>query len=428
MTRNISADSASAAATNGTSTDAAIRTNGDSKTTAAAAASTWLGHEGAAAFDLRSDTMTTPTPAMLAAIHTATLLDDVMREDTTTASLEAHVAALTGKEAGLFVLSGTMGNQLALRALLVQPPYSVLCDHRAHIVAYEAGGVSSLTGAMTVPIMPRRNGRYLTLEDIEEHVVLDEGDVHSCPTRVISLENTLGGIIMPLAETRRIAAFAREHGIRMHLDGARLWEVVAAGREGSLVEFGECFDTMTMCFSKGLGAPVGSILVGDEAVLRHARWTRKAIGGGVRQPGFITAAARVALDTTFGTGPSGEGGLLRATHDTAKRVEKMWTDLGGAMAQPVETNMCWLDLASLNTDGARVGELAAEEGLKLMGNRIITHYQVGEEALTRLERVFARIAAEKDTVRESTGGAAAKKRSGPYGDGTSASAKKQVKA
>src|SRR4051812_15951954 len=107
------------------------------------------------------DTMTTPTAAMLTAIQSATLLDDVMQEDTTTSSLEAHVAELTGKQAGLFVLSGTMGNQLALRALLVQPPYSVLCDDRAHIICYEAGGVSSLTGAMTVPLVPS-NGRYLT--------------------------------------------------------------------------------------------------------------------------------------------------------------------------------------------------------------------------------------------------------------------------
>lgn len=366
--------------------------------------------------------MTTPTLAMLTAISTATVLDDVMQEDTTTSSLEAHVASLTGKQAGLFVLSGTMGNQLALRSLLVQPPYSVLCDHRAHIVTYEAGGVSSLTGAMTVPVAPA-NGRYLTLEDVESRVVLDEGDVHSCPTRVISLENTLSGVVMPLSETRRIAAFARQHGIKMHLDGARLWEAVAAAA-GSLAEFGECFDTMTMCFSKGLGAPVGSILVGDSSVIRHARWTRKAIGGGVRQPGFITAPARVALDTTFGAGPSGEGGLLRKTHDTAKRVERMWVQVGGKMAQPVETNMCWLDLGSMNTDGARVAELGAEAGLKMMGNRIITHYQVGEEALERLALVFARIAAEKDQVRE-TG--AARKKSGPYGDGVSV-AKGEVKA
>ncbi|KAH7026493.1 pyridoxal phosphate-dependent transferase [Microdochium trichocladiopsis] len=413
MTRNITTESASAAAA------VAADSTKPNGTTAAAPAPTWLGHEGAGAFDLRSDTMTTPTPAMLAAIQSATLLDDVMQEDTTTSSLEAHVAALTGKQAGLFALSGTMGNQLALRALLVQPPYSVLCDHRAHIVCYEAGGVSSLTGAMTVPLVPR-NGRYLTLEDIKARVVLGEdheggGDVHSCPTRVISLENTLGGVVMPLAETRRIAQFTRQHGIKMHLDGARLWEVVAAGREGSLVDFGECFDTMTMCFSKGLGAPVGSILVGDTKVIRHARWTRKAIGGGVRQPGFITAAARVALDTTFGKGPNGEGGLLRKTHDTAKRVEKMWTDLGGVMAQPVETNMCWLDLGSMNTNGARVTELGREVGLKLMGNRIITHYQIGEEALSRLAQVFARIAQEKDHVRKSS---VAAKSSEPYGDGT----------
>ncbi|RYP73482.1 hypothetical protein DL769_004196 [Monosporascus sp. CRB-8-3] len=141
-------------------------------------ASSWVGHEGAAAFDLRSDTMTTPTAAMLAAIQQTTLLDDVLEEDPTTAELEAHVAALTGKEAGLFVLSGTMGNQVALRSLLTQPPYGVLCDHRSHIIKYEAGGVSSLTGATVQPVAPS-NGLYLTLEDVSAHAVLDDGDVHA---------------------------------------------------------------------------------------------------------------------------------------------------------------------------------------------------------------------------------------------------------
>lgn len=202
-------------------------------------------------------------------------------------------------------------------------------------------------------------------------------------------------MIQPLSEVARIASFARAHNIRVHCDGARLWEVAASGA-GSLQDFCQHFDTASLCFSKGLGAPIGSIIVGPKSVVRHARWVRKSIGGGLRQSGVVTAAARVALDVTFGKGPSGEGGLLRETHATARRVAKMWTDLGGKLQYPVETNMLWLDLASMGCSDARFVELGREIGLKLMGGRLITHYQIGEEAIRRLVGVFEKIAAEKE--------------------------------
>ncbi|KAI0423271.1 pyridoxal phosphate-dependent transferase [Xylaria grammica] len=356
-----------------------------------APATSWVGHQGAAAFDLRSDTMTTPTLAMLNAIQTTTLLDDVFEEDPTTIELEAHVAALAGKEAGLFVLSGTMGNQIALRSLLTQPPHSVLCDRQSHIIKYEAGGVASLCGAMITAVKPS-NGRYLTLEDVQENVILGD-DVHDCPTRVISLENSLNGMVMPLEEVRRISSFARDNGILMHCDGARLWEVVASGA-GSLTDFCACFDTISLCFSKGLGAPIGSIVVGSKSLIKHGRWVRKSIGGGLRQSGVVTAAARVAVDTTFGKDSNGQDGLLKATHATAQRVEKLWTELGGRMTLPVETNMCWLDLESLGCSAARFEQLGREAGLKLIGNRLITHYQIGEEAIQKLAAIFQQVARE----------------------------------
>ena len=218
------------------------------------------------------------------------------------------------------------------------------------------------------------NGVYLTLEDVKANVYLDD-DVHTCPTRVISLENTLNGMLMPLDEVRRISAFARKHGIKMHCDGARLWEAAASG-EGSLVDFAENFDTVTLCFSKGLGAPVGSILVGTKDVIKHARWVRKSIGGGLRQPGVLTAAARVAVDETFGKGPSGEGGLLRGTHALAKELSELWTGLGGKLIHPVQTNMIWLDLDAANCPDATFEELGKEAGLKLMGPRLVIHYQI----------------------------------------------------
>ncbi|KKA30809.1 hypothetical protein TD95_003670 [Thielaviopsis punctulata] len=349
---------------------------------------------GPSSFDLRSDTMTTPNFAMLAAIQNCSLDDDVMREDGDTNELERYMAELTGKESSLFVLSGTMGNQLGLRSLLTQPPYAVLADSRAHILNYESSSVSSMAGALLVSATASNNV-HLTLEDIKRRVSLSD-DVHTCPTRVISLENTLNGMLFPLDEIKRISAFARENDIKMHCDGARLWEAAAAGA-GSLKELCEPFDTVTMCFSKGLGAPVGAILVGSAANIKHARWVRKAIGGGVRQPGLLTAAARVAVDQTFGAGPNGEGGKLQGTHKVAKQVEKMWTAVGGTVMSPVHTNMVWLDLDAIGCPAADFVEILKEQGLKTFGPRLVVHYQVAEnaeEVLKRLEVAFAKTMAK----------------------------------
>jgi threonine aldolase len=197
-------------------------------------------------------------------------------------------------------------------------------------------------------------------------------------------------MIMPLSEVKRIAAFAREYGVKMHCDGARLWEAVVAGA-GSLPEFCSNFDTISLCFSKGLGAPVGSILVGPKDLIKHARWIRKSVGGGMRQAGVLTAAARVAVDETFGKGPNGEGGLLKQSHEMAKKVEQLWTRLGGKMEYPVHTNMCWIDLAAAGCSDEVFVKLGRKAGLRFMGNRLVTHYQVamnGDEVLKRLEWVF----------------------------------------
>lgn len=331
---------------------------------------------------------------MLAAIQNTTLFDDVFSEDTTTNSLESHLAQLTQHEAALFVASGTMGNQLALRSHLTQPPHSVLCDHRAHILEWEAGGVASLSQAMVKGVAPR-NGVYLTLEDIQKNVVIGD-EIHGCPTKVISLENTLGGTIMPLKEVTRISAFAREHGIRMHLDGARIWEAVVAGA-GSLPDYTTQFDSVSLCFSKGLGAPVGSILVGKEGFIKHARWVRKSIGGGMRQSGVLTAAARIAVDETFGRGPNGEGGLLKQSHVTAKKIAKLWTDLGGKLENPTETNMVWFDLDGVGMSADQFVELGKTHGLKFLGSRLVVHYQIGDEAVNRLEKVIKTVMERKGT-------------------------------
>ena len=319
------------------------------------------------------DTVTTPTLSMLSAITNAAVLgDDVFMEDPATMSLEAYIADLTGHEAALLVMSGTMGNQICLRSLLTQPPHGVLCDYRAHILEYEAGGTAVLCGALVKGVVPK-NGVYLTLEDVKANVVLSD-DVHACPTRVISLENTLGGTIMPLAEVKRIAEFARAEGIKMHLDGARLWEAVAAGA-GSLPDYTALFDSVSMCFSKGLGAPIGSMIVGSKAFIKHARWIRKSLGGGTRQCGIISAAARVAVDEVFGRGPTGEGGKLRTIHARAKKAADTWESKGGKLAKPVETNMVWLDLESAGIGRVEFVEIGKKHGLKLLSGRLVLHHR-----------------------------------------------------
>lgn len=362
-------------------------TNGDSDKQIGSA---WGNERNPAAFDFRSDVHTTPTMSMLRAIQECSLLDDVSMEDPTTLGLEKFIAELTGKEDALLVLSGSMGNQVSLRSHLTAPPHAIVCDRRSHIIQYEAGGVASLSGALTQPI-DAKNGTYITLEEVQKLVVISD-DVHACPTKVISLENTLNGAIMPLSEVRRIAAFARENGIIMHMDGARLWEAVAAGA-GTLKEFCAEMDSLSLCFSKGLGAPIGSIIVGTKAFIKRSRWVRKSIGGGLRQAGVVAAPARVAVEETF------LGGLLSESHEKAKRIQKLWTDLGGKLDYPVDTNMVWLNLEAHNIDLNHFIETGEKYGVKTRGGRFVVHYQISEECIEGCRKLFTDVL----TGRESEG-------------------------
>lgn len=316
--------------------------------------------------------MTVPTEEMLEAVLKTTLKDDVYREDSTTESFQAEMARLTGHEDAIFMLSGTMSNQLGLRALLTQPPYSVLTDARGHIIHYEAGGVASLTGASLQPVVASNN-KYLTLEDIKAKAILDDYVQYS-PTRVISLENTLNGLIMPLAEVRRISAWAHENGLKMHLDGARLWDAVVAGG-GSLLEYAQEFDTVNLCFSKGLGAPLGSILVGSKNTIAVARKVRQSIGGGMHQAGVLTAMARVAVRTTFGAGVDGKGSLLAQSHKNAKHIADLWVSLGGKLLGPTETCMVFLDIKAAGISREKLEELSAANGLVIKNERLVVHYR-----------------------------------------------------
>ena len=170
----------------------------------------------------------------------------------------------------------------------------------------------------------------------------------------------------------------------MHLDGARLWEAVAAGA-GTLKEYCALFDSVSLCFSKGLGAPVGSMIVGSTAFIERARRLRKPLGGGLRQAGLISAPARVAVEETF------LGGKLAGSHEVAKRIAGMWVERGGVLERGCETNMVWFDLEAAGWGKERFVEVGVEEGVKVLGGRVVVHYQVGEEGVRRLGRVMDRV-------------------------------------
>ncbi|KAI0034914.1 pyridoxal phosphate-dependent transferase [Vararia minispora EC-137] len=332
-----------------------------------------------------SDTITVPTREMYEYAVQASIGDAVYHEPSTIA-LEAHMAKLTGKEAALFMPSGTMSNQIALRSHLTQPPYSVLCDYRAHINKYEAGGTAFHSGAHTVPIIPS-NGHHLTLKDVKEFVVIGD-DVHLAPTRVIELENTLNGSIFPQDEIIRISEFAHGKEINMHLDGARIWHV-AAETGTSLEELCEPFDSVSLCFSKGLGAPIGSCLVGSHEFIKRAKWFRKLFGGGMRQTGAIAACAAYALTHNFSK--------LPAVHALAGKLEKGMREIGVDILGPAETCMVFYDPTPIGVDYNEIAQRAEQlpEPLKLGGSRLVVHIQTTELAIDDFLRVLRDLAKEK---------------------------------
>lgn len=341
----------------------------------------------AAAYDFRSDYVTIPTLAMLQSIASTTLNDDVGQEDPTTNKFQSFMASLTSHEDALFVLSGTMGNQVALRAALTTPPYSVVLDERSHIARMEVGGPATLCGAQLREVRAA-NGHHLTLEDVIARATV-RSSIYDCPTRVICLENTLGGVVFPLAEVARIShwAHAQDPPIHMHLDGARLWEAVAAGA-GSLQDYCRLFDSVQLCLTKGLGAPVGSVVVGSAAFVHRARWMRKLVGGGIRAAGVLTGPARVAVEDVF------LAGRLQRAQQVAVRIAQRWVALGGRLAWPTETNMVWLDLdCTPGFDKREFFRQVDEAGLRLMQNmlegRIVVHYQICDDAVDRLFQVMA---------------------------------------
>nr|XP_019049144.1 threonine aldolase [Kwoniella bestiolae CBS 10118]OCF28074.1 threonine aldolase [Kwoniella bestiolae CBS 10118] len=324
--------------------------------------------------DFRSDTLTVPTDAQLLHSLKASRGDDVYSEDPSTTALERRVAKLTGKEAAMFAVSGTMTNQLAIRTHMKQPPHSVITDYRAHVHKMEAGGIAMFSQATTHQLFPS-NGLHLTAEDIEPQLQLGT-NIHISPTKLICLENTLSGMIFPQEEIVKIGELARKNDIGMHLDGARIWNVAAdvIERKG-LTDLLAPFDSASLCLSKGLGAPIGSILVGTKEFIERAKWFRKAFGGGIRQCGGIAASADYALTHHFPR--------LAHTHKLAKRLEEGLRELGVGIAAPVDTNMVFFQPQAIGLPlDATMARLAALPNPIIVGReRCVVHHQITPEAI-----------------------------------------------
>lgn len=326
--------------------------------------------------DFRSDTFTTPTESMVKAALTASIGDSVYNEDVDTIALELKVAKLAGKPAGLYCVSGTLSNQIAIRTHLFQPPYSILCDYRAHVYTHEAAGLAMLSNAMVTPVRPA-NGDYLTLEDIKQNIVPEDGDIHGAPTKLISMENTLHGIITPVEELLKIKQFCVENGYKLHCDGARIWNASVEANV-PLSKYGEIFDSISICLSKSIGAPMGSVLVGEKPFIKKANHFKKQCGGGIRQSGMMAKMAMVAIDETLP--------LLKSSHEKAKKLGDFCIENGIILESPVDTNFVFIDLKANHIKDDDLIKYGKIHGVQLMGGRIAFHYQIDDEALENVKK------------------------------------------
>ena len=331
--------------------------------------------------DFRSDTVTQPTPAMREAIAQAEVGDDVFGDDPTINQLEEMSAERLGYEAGLFVSSGTMGNLVALLTHCRRGD-EVIAGSQSHTIGHEQGGMAALGGIVPHPI-PNQPDGTLRLEDIED--AIQEDDPHNARSRLISIENTqnaMGGAPLSVEYTRSVAALARQHGLRLHIDGARIFNAaVALGVPVS--ELTRDADSATFCLSKGLSAPVGSVLCGSNDFIREAHRMRKVVGGGMRQAGVLAAAGIVALETM----------VDRMAHDhaNARRLAEGLARTPGYVVDldKVRTNMIYFDLApDIAIDAPEVERRLAERGVLLFATgkrrfRAVTHAWVENDEIDR---------------------------------------------
>ena len=336
--------------------------------------------------DYRSDTVTKPTPAMLERMFRAEVGDAIFGDDPTVLELERTAADLFGTHGALFCPSGTMTNQIAIR-VHTRPGDQLICDRTAHVYLYEGGG-AALHSGVTCKLLEGDAGRF-TSGQVEAAIQAD--DPHLPWSRLVCVENTSnkgGGTLWDLAEIRKIHELCTAKGLALHLDGARLFNALVATGE-SPATYGEIFDSISICLSKGLGAPIGSLLLGDEAFLHAANRMRKAFGGGMRQAGYLAAAGLHALEHHVDR--------LRVDHDHASRLRDALagSDLPGT-ALPGDTNLVMFDFETPEALRGFIetfrlhGILAAPMGATLL--RLVTHLDISEEMVERTIEVIERAA------------------------------------
>jgi threonine aldolase len=344
--------------------------------------------------DLRSDTVTTPTEAMREAMHHAPVGDDVYGEDPTTNRLQESMAAIFGKEAALFVPTGTLGNQLAIKAH-TEPGDEVLVDAESHIFHYETAAPSIISNVQLRCV--QSNWGVVEEETLAVLRASVRPSVYYYPrTRLLCLENThnrYSGAVIPLASIETCSAFAREQGLSFHCDGARLWNACAASGVEPRV-YGEYFDTLSVCLSKGLGAPVGSVLVGARALIEKAHKWRKILGAGMRQTGMLAAAGLYALEH--------HRSLLAHDHANARRFAELLaaSPLFTVDVKRIQTNLvvfsCSVDIARLVGECRHEGVLFAS--IQAGVARAVFHFQV---SATQAEEAAQRIIAAAERLTKS---------------------------
>lgn len=332
--------------------------------------------------DLRSDTVTRPSKAMLDAMFSASVGDDVFGDDPTINALEAKAAGMFGMEAGLFCSSGTMTNQIAIK-VHTRPGDEVICNKLSHIYYYEGGGIAVNSGA-SVCLLDGNRGR-ITATDVSSHINPD--DIHRPVTRLVEIENTMnkgGGSVYDYDEVIAISKICKENDLKFHLDGARIFNALTVTGQKP-IEYGRLFDSISICLSKGLGAPVGSLLLGNTDFIKQARRVRKVFGGGMRQAGYLAAAGIYALDNNVDR--------LEDDHRKAKQLGAVLKELSFIEeVVPIETNIIFFRLADNLSEIEFLDKMAKKNILALALSprniRMVTHLDFTDEMLEELSKAL----------------------------------------
>jgi threonine aldolase len=335
--------------------------------------------------DFRSDTVTKPGPGMKEAMMKAPVGDDVFGEDPSINELESMTAALFGMEAALYCPSGTMTNQAAIKCH-TQPGDEVICDESSHVYQYEGGGIAFNSGA-SVKLLQGDLGR---ISAAQVEAAINPDDPHRAKTSLVCVENTSnrgGGSCYEMESIRQIGALCREKKLAYHLDGARLWNALVAKKQNAK-EYGEVFDSISVCLSKSLGCPVGSLLLGKKDFIKRARRVRKAFGGGMRQAGFLAAAGIYALQHNIER--------LSVDHANAKQIaDTISTKKFVTKLLPVETNIIIFELDDSITAPALVGRLKEKSilGYAISPNRVrlVTHLDITEDMVSKTIEAFRQL-------------------------------------